>query len=169
MVILGLRSNKKLKLTEDEFKEYLLGKYVDDLGQKVSIRQVWKSEEFMNYTGMFKVNKYTGEREICSEGTMSYYNKKLNLTEEYVFEYHQKITQKIPITMKFHEWSRKNNKGHSKEEILNQETIKRRMIKYFGLSETYQHFSPSKVRQLADRLFGKEEMEKFYRGVVKNG
>lgn len=161
--------NKKLKLTEDEFKEYLLGKYVDDFGQKVSIRQVWKSEDFMNHTGMFKINKYTGEKEICSEGTMSYYNRKLGLTEEYIFEYHQKITQKIPITTTFHEWSRKNNKGHTKEEVLNQETIKRRMIKYFDLSEMYNHFSPNRVRQLSERLFGKDEMEKFYRGVVRNG
>jgi hypothetical protein len=166
-VILNLKS-RKLKLSEEDFKEYLLEKYVDEMGQKLSIRQVWETEDFMNYTGMFKINKYTGKKERCSEGTMSYYNKKLGLTEKDIFEYHQLITKKIPITTTFEEWSRRNNKGYTREEILNQETIKRRMIKYFDLSQTYHNFSPNKVRELAERLFGVEEMEKFYE-VMLNG
>lgn len=153
---------RKLKLSEDDFREYLLGKYVDDTGCKLSIRQVWETEDFMEHTGMYKVNKYTGMRERCSEGTMSYYNKKLNLTERDIFEYHQLITKKIPIITSFEEWSRRHNKGHTREEILNQETIKRRMIKYFDLSETYHNFSPSKVMELCARLVGKEEVTKFY-------
>lgn len=151
------------------FKEYLIDLYVDEHGEKVSCRKVWSSEEFFEYTGMFKINKYTGEKERCSEGTMSHYNKKLNLTERDLFEYHQQITKRIPLTVTFEEWSRKNNKGHTREEMINQETIKRRMIKYFDLSETYQHFSPNKVRSLVERLFGKEEVEKFYKEVILNG
>ncbi|MGL4425566.1 MAG: hypothetical protein ACRCZ0_07510 [Cetobacterium sp.] len=161
-------TNKKLILSEDEFREYLLDKYVDGFGQKLPIRQVWETDDFMNYTGMFKINKYTGKKERCSEGTMSYYNKKLGVTELDIFEYHQRITKRIPVTTTFSEWSRKHNKGYTREEVLNQDTIKRRMIKHFDLSETYYHFSPNKVRELSERLFGKEEMTKFYE-VVVNG
>lgn len=161
--------NKKLKLSDEAFKEYLLNLYVDENGEKVSCRKIWSSDDFFEYTGMFKVNKYTGKKERCSEGTISHYNKKLNLNEKDLFEYHQQITKRIPLTVNFDEWSRKNNKGHTKEEILNQETIKRRMIKHFNLSETYNHFSPNKVRNLVERIFGKNEVENFYKGVVVDG
>lgn len=154
--------SRKLKLSEEEFKEYLLDKYVDEQGQKVSVRLLWGTEEFMNHTGMFKINKYTKKKERVSEGTISYYNKKLELTERDIFEYHRQITKRIPVTTTFEEWSRKNNKGYTREELLNQDTIKRRMIKYFGLSESYIHFSHDKVRELCSRLVGKEEITKFY-------
>lgn len=160
--------NRKLKLTEETFKNYLINLYVDEFGEKVSCRKVWSTSDFFSYTGMFKINKYTGEKERCSEGTISHYNKKLNLSEEELFEYHQQITKRISLSVEFKDWSRKNNKGYSKEEVLNQETLKRRMIKFFGLNETYQNFSPNKVKQLAERIFGKSELEKFYKE-VKNG
>lgn len=149
-------------LSEDEFKVYLLDKYVDETGRKLSVRSIWNTEEFMEHTGMFKLNKYTGSRERVSEGTISYYNKKLNLTEADIFEYHQNITKRIQPTVTFEEWSRKNNKGYTREQINNRETIKSKMIDYFKLSDTYVHYSHDKVRELADRLLGKEAVTKFY-------
>lgn len=161
--------SKKLLLSEDEFKIYLLDKYVDDTGKKLSVRVIWNTEDFMEYTGMFKVNKYTGNRERVSEGTISYYNKKLNLTEADIFEYHQNITKRIQTNVTFEEWSRKNNKGYTREEINNRETIKSKMIKYFGLSETYQHYSHDKVREICDKLIGKDALVAFYESLRVGG
>lgn len=160
--------SRKLRLSDDEFKEYLLDKYVDEQGQKVSVRQLWKEEAFMEHTGMFKLNKYTNEKERVSEGTISYHNKRLGLTEKEIFDYHQQITKRIPITTSFEEWSRKNNKGYTREELINQDTVKRRMIKYFGLNENYIHYSHDKVRELCARLVGREEIAKFYES-LKDG
>lgn len=165
----GRALKRKLKISNEEFKEYLLDKYVDSNGDKVSVRAVWNDQDFMSYTGMFKINEYTGGQERVSEGTISYYNKKLGLQEKDIFDYHKNISKRIPATLSFEEWSRKNNKGYTREEILNQETIKRRMIKYFGLTETYVHFSFSKVRELTERICGKEELTKFYTEVMTNG
>ncbi|MGL5100416.1 MAG: hypothetical protein ACRC0Y_04000 [Fusobacteriaceae bacterium] len=153
---------RKLKLSDEEFKEYLLDKYVDEQGQKVSVRQLWKEEDFMEYTGMFKINSYTGRRERVSEGTISYYNRILCLTEKELFDFHQQITKRILATVTFDEWSRKNNRGYTRQELINQDTVKRRMIKYFGLNENYVHYSHDKVRELCARLVGREEIALFY-------
>lgn len=154
--------SRKLRLSEDDFREYLLEKYVDGQGRKLSVRFVWSQKDFMKYTGMFKINPVTGEWDRVSEGTISYYNKLLGLSEREIFNYHQLYTKKIPETTTFDEWSRINNKGYSREELLNQDTIKRRMIKYFGLNEAYIHYSHDKVREICLRLVGKEELVVFY-------
>ncbi|MGL5962566.1 MAG: hypothetical protein ACRCZ0_11555 [Cetobacterium sp.] len=154
--------SRKLRISEGDFREYLLDKYVDGLGKKLSVRYVWSQRDFMEHTGMFKINPITGGWERVSEGTISYYNKTLNLSEIDIFNYHQVFTKKIPETITFSEWSRINNKGYSREELINQDTVKRRMIKYFGLNEDYTHYSHDKVREICLRIVGKEALINFY-------
>ena len=84
----------KLKISEHDFKNYLLNHYVDEEGNKVSDRVLWSTQEFFDYTGMYAVNKFTEERQICSTGTISYWKKKLELKEEDIYDYHKNITKK---------------------------------------------------------------------------
>lgn len=162
------RLKNKLKLSEHEFKKYLIERYVDDNGDKVSDRAVWGQKDFWEHTGMFKVNKFTGERTTCSCGTISYYKTKLELKEEDVFRYHQLITGKIDRNLEYEDWSRKYNKGYKRQSTLTQETIKRRLIKFAGVSDTYNHLTFDKVHDAVMRVWERfgynanEEMEKFY-------
>lgn len=153
--------NRKLKIDEGIFRELLLDKYVDKNGDKVSVRNVWGDKDFMLYTGMFKKNKYTNKLETVSEGTISYYNKKLDLTEKYLFEYH-KTTGRIKEDVLFEDWSRKNNNGHKRDKLNLQNSIKNKMIKYFGLTEVFKQYTPHKVQTLCERLVGFDEMKQFY-------
>lgn len=135
---------------------------------KKSVRDVWSSKDFMEYTGMFKINKYTGEKERCSEGTISYYNKEFELTEKALYDYHSKITKKIQ-NISFDDWSRKNNKGYHKKETITNTMIKQRALKYFNLDRRYEKLSPSKILTLIERTFGQDELVKFFKCSVQGG
>lgn len=160
--------NGKLKLSDTEFKNYLLENYIDENGDKVSDRELWSRNDFFEKTGLFKINKFTNKKEICSTGTISYWKKKLLLKEQSVFEYHQLITKKISENTEFEVWSKKNNKGHNKITTLTEETVKRRMIKHFGLLDVYNHLTLNQVHNAIYELLhglgkdAKEEIAKFY-------
>lgn len=160
----------KLKISEHDFKNYLLNHYVDEEGNKVSDRVLWSTQEFFDYTGMYAVNKFTNERQICSTGTISYWKKKLELKEEDIYDYHKNITKKI--TCSFEEWSRKNNKGYTRESTYNRDVIKRKLIKYANLPKKYSDMSLDEISNLALKLWetlginANDEMRKFYDRVV---
>lgn len=158
----------KLKLSEFEFRSYLLESYIDENGNKVSDRELWGSEKFFEKTGLYKINKYTNKKCICSTGTISYWKSKLNLKEEDVFRYHKLFTKKIKDDIEFEQWSKKNNRGHKRINTLTDDTIKRRMVKYFGLDDVYNHLTLEKAQSyLYELLSGlgtdaKVEISKFY-------
>lgn len=151
----------KLKLTNSQFKEYLLDKYVDENGEKVSVREVWDNLEFKKHSGMYQINKYTKVKDIVSTGTISYWNKKLNLTEKEIYDFHFNITKRIKET-DYSIWSKQKNKGHIRKRCSNLRTIKNGMIRYFGFNERYKRLSYRAVEQLADKLVGADEVKKFY-------
>lgn len=159
---------KKLKISESELKTYLLENYIDDNGTKVSDRELWSKEEFFETTGLFRINIYTGKREICSTGTISYWKNKLNLKEDVVFEYHQLFSKRIGLDVQFEEWSKKNNKGHTVKQSFSENMIKKRLIKHFGVSQVYSHLSLERalsyICEFLDGLGkdGKKEIAKFY-------
>lgn len=160
----------KLKISETAFKEYLISKYVDENGNKVSDRFLWGAEDFFEYTGMYGINKYTNKKQMVSTGTISYWKKKLQLKEEDIYRYHTSVTNRIKIS--FEEWSRKNNKGYSRQKTNTRDSIKRKLILYTGLPDKYKHMSLDEVCRLATNLWKnlgfdeKEEMRKFYRSDV---
>ena len=163
--------NKKLKISEKDFKSYLLSNYVDEDGNKVSDRILWSTEEFFDYTGMYSINKYTGEKQMVSTGTISYWKDKLDVKEEEIYKYNTTVTNRIKVD--FEEWSRKNNKGYTKEKsISSNDTIKRKLIKYVGLPKKYEYMSLDDVSRLALSMWknlgfnAEEEMKKFYKRVV---
>ncbi len=162
----------KLRISELQFKQYLLDHYVDSEGRKVSDRIVWNNEEFFDYTGMFGINKYTGERKMLSTGTISYWKAKLDVREEDVFLYHQNVTKKIPKDIDYEEWSRKNNKGYEKVAAYNRETVKRRLIKYAGIPEKYRYKTLDELVLIVLKTWdtlgmdAENEMRKFYHNNV---
>lgn len=100
--------------SEIEIRQYFLDHLVDADGNKVSLRTIWWSEDFINFSGM------TGERKgkRSSEGTMSYWvYKKWGLNDEYVYNYHKNVTYRIKSEMTFEEWIASCNYGKNKEKF----------------------------------------------------
>lgn len=157
----------KLKISEKQFRDYLLDKYLNDNLEKVSDRELWSSEDFFDYTGMYSINKYTGERKILSTGTISYWKSKLNIKEKDVYDYHKKVTKKLK-DIPYSQWSKMNNKGHKRKRTLTENAIKIQLIKYVGLPEYYKLKTLSMVTEIVYRtwkslgLDAEVEMKKFY-------
>lgn len=158
----------KLKISETDFKAYLISNYVDEDGMKISDRKLWSSKDFFDYTGMYSVNKYTKKKAMVSTGTISYWKKKLNIKEKDIYEFHTKITRKINVS--YEDWSRMYNKGYKKESsVLSGESIKLSLIKYMGLSQKYKYKTLEEIQAIVLntwKLLGlneTEEMERFYK------
>lgn len=169
-MVIDIRCNK-LKINEIQFKQYLLDHYIDDKGMKVSDRVVWDNDNFFELTGMYTINKFTGDRQMLSTGTISYWKKKLNVKERDVYNYHVTYTKRIPKETTYSEWSRKNNKGYPKETTFNRETTKRKLIKFAGLPQKYNHKSLDELILLVLKtwetlgLDAEGEMKRFYMGM----
>ena len=168
-----MKNKNKLKISEQDFRIYLLNHYVDENGAKVSDRVLWSTDEFFELTGMYSINKFTNKRTILSTGTISYWKKKLNLKEESVFLYHQNVTKKIPSDITYEEWSRKYNKGYKKEiQTFNRDVIKKKLIKYAGLPNKYDNLTLDELTAVAMKIWttigidAYLEMQKFYERVV---
>lgn len=165
----------KLKISEQEFKNYLLESYINDKSEKVSDRELWSSPEFFEYTGMFSINKYTKERKILSTGTISYWKNKLDIKEKDVFLYHQNVTGKIGKDVDYLEWSKMNNKGHTKKRTYTNDTIKRKLIKYANLPNKYRFETFDRLQEIIFRFWNsmglnaEEEMKKFYTQLKEGG
>lgn len=162
----------RLKISEKEFRDYLLNHYIDDDGLKVSDRVVWGTDEFFDYTGMYGLNKFTGDRQMVSMGTISYWKKKLDVKEESVYDYHINVTKKISKDISFEDWSRKNNKGYSKSpSTFDRETIKRKLVKYAELPAKYQYKTLDELVAIVLKtwetleLDATAEMSRFFKGV----
>lgn len=164
---------RKLKISCEELRNYLLEHYIDDEGEKISDRTLWGSEEFMEYTGLYKEDLFTDKKLPVSLGTVSYWKKKLNILEEDVFSYHQIITKRLDEDLEYETWSKKYNKGHNKIQVLSQETIKKRLIKYAGLSKVFYNFSFDEVSKAINKVWeemgldSEIEMNKFYASLYK--
>lgn len=164
----------KLKISEEEFKEYLLNHYVDMEGNKVSDRALWNSKKFFLDTGMYGINKYTKEMKMVSLGSVSYWKKKLNINEHTIFEYHKNKTKRIPQDIEFDCWSRSNNKGHKKIPTYTDDMVKIKLIKYANLPSQYKYATFDRVQTIACNFwenFGLnpgEELKKFYQ-TIKGG
>lgn len=160
----------KLKISELQFREYLLEHYINENLEKVSDRELWGREDFFDYTGMYGLNKYTGERKILSTGTISYWKSKLNIKEKDVYEYHKKITKKLK-NISYEDWSKINNKGHARKSTFTENSIKNKLIKYVGLPKSYKNKTFMMVQEIVFRtwkslgLDAEQEMYKFYTSI----
>ena len=129
---MGVGRKSLLKISEKDFVEYLLDKLVDENGKKVSIRKLWASNEFIEYTGFENANKRGAP---CSWGTARYYcsvkkytiptisqnnnDKKYTLSETTLYKYHKYVTGRIPSSDSFQKFSREKNKGYNNEKTFN--------------------------------------------------
>lgn len=123
----------KLKISESDFRTYLLQSYVNKNGKKISDRELWSSDDFFEYTGLYSINQYTQRKQSVSPGTISYWKKKLNVKEYDIFIYNKSI-ERIKENVSFLEWSRIKNKGYKKSKKNNKtytkESLKFRFINY---------------------------------------
>ena len=88
----------QLKISEEEFRQLLLDKLVDEHGLKVSLRTLFSDEEFMKKTGYYNLTEYrkTGTYRMISPGTISYIViEKLNLTSRELYYHHKFITKRV--------------------------------------------------------------------------
>lgn len=156
----------RLKISKIELKELLLEMYIDENGKKVSDRKVFSNPEFMEITGLHKINRVSGEKEPISTGSISDWKRRLELNEIEVFKYHKNKTGRILPEVNFDEWSKYKNKGgqHQKGNttIFDSETIKRKMALYFGLSKSMLFYDLKVLEEVIIETDGKEEVIEFY-------
>ncbi len=100
----------RFKRNEIEVRQWFLEHLVDSDGNKISLRDLWWSPEFVEYSGM------TGSRKgkKSSNGTLSYWvYKKWGLTDEYVYNYHRNVTFKINLEVDIETWKSTIFKGRN--------------------------------------------------------
>lgn len=129
----------KLNISECNFQKYLLNNYVDKDGDKVSDRELWSSDKFMNDTGLFRKDKHSTKKVMVSMGTISYWKKKLGVDEKCIYHYHTTITKKI--SEPFESWSRLNNAGHSKKKVTTDLARRSDLVKILNLSSEFKKYS----------------------------
>jgi hypothetical protein len=114
---------RTLKLSDSEFKRWLLNNFIDENGIKVAVTSLLNSDKFMNETGLKRINKQTGEIEPCSRGTLSNWCKKLkeveplkgqSVNEESIYQWGK---ERGLIKNDFEEWSRLYNRGGTSGEL----------------------------------------------------
>lgn len=145
---------RKLLMTDEQFKEYLLENYVDKDGNKISDRTLISSEKFMLDTGLFSIDEVTGLKIPCSLGNISYWKTKLNLQEYDVYLYHKNKTKRIKE--EYSVWSNKTVHRVKKARVTNiydMEIEKEIIIEYCGFPEVYKNYSPQVVRESAEELW----------------
>ena len=122
----------QLKITENQLKRYLLNHFIDGNGNKVSVRDIFTSLDFMKYTGLYNHQSMSLELQPISLGTMTYWLKKLELREPELFKYYKKkglIKEKV----EFKDWSRKCNRRGKINYTTQQSDFKYRFIDHFNL------------------------------------
>lgn len=131
----------RLKISESDFQMYLLENYIDSAGDKVSDRELWSSDEFIEKTGLFKKDKFSTKKLMVSMGTVSYWKKKLEITEESIFHYHTVMSKRLKPNADFEKWSRKNNAGHSKKKQNDEKTRRANLVKILNLDSNFKKYS----------------------------
>lgn len=113
-----MKNFKSYRCSKEKLKKELIEHFIDKKGNKVSKRDLCKDKEFLKSINC--------DRAKLSSSTISSWCERLINTEpygivseEFLFNYHQKVTKKIPKDKKFSEWSRVKsiNKNIVKEKI----------------------------------------------------
>lgn len=107
---------KLYKCTDSEFRQIWLDLFVDSNGNKRSVREIIRNNEFLQATGYHRYDKLHNIVYV-SEGSASYQLRKMGLTEEYVFHYHQNVTGRISSDVTEQEWTRKNNRNIPEDKV----------------------------------------------------
>lgn len=176
----------KLKCSEKELREYLLDKYVDKMGYKVSDRRMMGDEVLMELTGWFRIDELTGKKLPSSPGTISYWKRKLGLLEYEVFIYHRDVTGRIKQDCDFLLWCNKlfkgkvkapereiKRKGKNSVAVYNQKTEQKLIMDVCGFPNHFENYTPQRVRDLACELWiemgldPKEELERIQENVYE--
>lgn len=156
---------RKLKMSESEFREYLINNYVDEDGNKVSDRVLISSEKFIQDTGLYKIDKITGLIKPCSLGNISYWKSKLDLKEYDIYKHHKYVTGKIASYVEYEDWSNKAIKGRKKNKTIcvskrayesknyNEKNERLLLIRVCGFPEHFENYTVEQVRQLALELW----------------
>lgn len=161
----------KLKIAKRTLKSLILELSVDEDGNKISDRVLWSKPEFMDKTGLYKINEYTKEKEMASLGTVSYYKKILGVSAEEVFKYHQYVTCKIDPLVLFEEWNLRTATKSIKSGSLSEKSRKTKLIKDFELSSSmYSTYTLKELENSIIELFdllgddGKKVLREYYKG-----
>jgi len=113
---------RTLKLSDSDFKVWLLNHFIDENGDKVSFTDVLNSEAFIKETGLSRINKETKEVEPVSRGTLSYwcYNIKYGvarvepfkgkpLTDDVIYQWG--VNEGLIKDIAFEDWANTHNRN----------------------------------------------------------
>lgn len=147
-------------VSDEEMKKYILEGMCDENGKKVSIRDLFNSEEFMNNTGYFRYQE--GQKQAMSMGTIECLREKLGVTDEFAYEYHKK---KGRINVPFDEWKGTKHKKIART-LANFKSV---IITFFKLDEDEVYglnVADLKLHALAEYLslgFSEEDFDNDFR------
>lgn len=151
----------KLKMTREQFKQYLLDNYLDENNRKISERKLVSTHKFMNDTGLYKLDKITGIKTPVSMGTMAYWKKVLNLRDFDIYKYHRDVTKRI--TEDYENWRAiniiKNHNTKRKTGVLKglvvytPELEKEKLLKECSFPKHFVNYKLERLRKLAFELW----------------
>lgn len=151
----------KLKMTHEQFRQYLLDHYLDENNWKIPERKLVCMPEFMEDTGLYKIDYKTKFKTPVSMGTMAYWKKILNLRDYDIYKYHRDVTKRI--TIDYEEWtnSRIRNKKPQKLKkgilknliVYTPELEKEKLIKECSFPKHFINYSLERLRKLAFELW----------------
>lgn len=151
----------KLKMSREQFKQYLLDNYLDENNRKISERKLVNTPKFMNDTGLYKLDKVTGIRTPVSMGTMAYWKKVLNLKDFDIYKYHRDVTKRI--TEDYENWrainivrnlEAKRKTGALKGLVVyTPELEKERLLQECSFPKHFVNYKLERLRKLAFELW----------------
>lgn len=151
----------KLKMTHEQFRQYLLDHYLDEDNNKIPERKLVCTQEFMEDTGLYKIDYRTKFKTPISMGTMAYWKKILNLKDYDIYKYHRDVTKRIIID--YEEWTiskirnkkpKKLKKGILKDTVIyTPELEKEKLIRECSFPKHFINYSLERLRKLAFELW----------------
>ena len=118
-------------ISDEAFTRFLRKHFIDEEGNKISIRELFSSDLLYDYTGYYRLSP-TGNREMVSMGSISKLLPKLRCSEQELFTYYKRkklISEEITFEM----WSKRCNRKHTKNSKPKREDFKAYMIEFFKL------------------------------------
>ena len=170
-------SNKKLK-------QILLDYSVDNKGNKVTKFKLCRNKEFLEKIGC--------KKDKISRNTIQSWYKRLEsyepegeMTDEFIFNYHQKVTKKIPAQISYYGWT-KDKKNINANETQLSKNVKASIgwgerKKHFAMLklndnnfniEAYQYISDTDLKFLIDMFIDEKKYKEFenqLEQMIRNG
>lgn len=131
--------DKIYTVNNKELKKILLDYSVDSKGNKITKFKLCRNKEFLEKIGC--------KKDKISQNTIQSWYKRLEnydpvgeMIDEFIFNYHQNVTKKIPIQISYYGWTK-----DKKNININETQLSKKVKASIGWSDRKKHFAMLKL------------------------